>query len=210
LTAPFRPLSRDFYPLPGGIFPSLQQMMVRGALRLLLRRPLAAEVAAQLAAFADAFGRAPDFVDGHQHVHLFPQVRDAVLDAVKTYAPHSWVRQCSRAPARARSRADFKGTVLDVLSRKFRRRAAELGIVTNPGFAGTYDFGATDRPDYAALFGAFFDGLPSGGLVMCHPGAVDAELTRLDPLTGLREREYDFLAGDDFPALLKSHNVALA
>ena len=38
------------------------------------------EVRAQFEAFADAFGRPPDFVDGHQHVHLFPQVREAVLE----------------------------------------------------------------------------------------------------------------------------------
>ena len=35
---------------------------------------------------------------------------------------------------------------------------------------------------------------------MCHPGFVDAELERLDPLTTLREREYAYLAGDAFPA----------
>ena len=29
----------------------------------------------------------------------------------------------------------------------------------------------------------FLDRLPAGGLVMCHPGKVDAELERLDPLT---------------------------
>jgi predicted glycoside hydrolase/deacetylase ChbG (UPF0249 family) len=25
------------------------------------------------------FGRAPDFIDGHQHVHTFPQIRDGLL-----------------------------------------------------------------------------------------------------------------------------------
>ena len=35
---------------------------------------------------------------------------------------------------------------------------------------------------------------------MCHPGFVDAELERLDPLTTQREREYAYLAGDAFPA----------
>ena len=38
---------------------------------------------------------------------------------------------------------------------------------------------------------------------MCHPGFVDAELERLDPLTKQREREYAYLAGDDFPAVLR-------
>jgi predicted glycoside hydrolase/deacetylase ChbG (UPF0249 family) len=46
-------------------------------------------------------------------------------------------------------------------------------------------------------------------LIMCHPGFVDAELQRLDPLTTLREHEYAFLAGETFPDLLASHGVAL-
>jgi hypothetical protein len=45
---------------------------------------------------------------------------------------------------------------------------------------------------------------------MCHPGFVDAELERLDPLTTLREKEFAFLAGDGFPALLAARGFALA
>jgi hypothetical protein len=45
---------------------------------------------------------------------------------------------------------------------------------------------------------------------MCHPGFVDAELERLDPLTTQREREYAYLAGDDLPGVLRAHGVALA
>ena len=52
--------------------------------------------------------------------------------------------------------------------------------------------------------------LPDGGVVMCHPGFVDDELQRLDPLTTLREREYAFLASDSFPAVLASNGVVLA
>ena len=52
-----------------------------------IREIIHAELMAQLAAFEELFGRAPDFVDGHQHVQLFPQVRDAFLRAVKQAAP---------------------------------------------------------------------------------------------------------------------------
>ena len=45
---------------------------------------------------------------------------------------------------------------------------------------------------------------------MCHPGFVDAELQRLDPLTTLREQEYAYFAGDDFPAVLAARAVVLA
>ena len=61
-----------------------------------------------------AFGRPPDFIDGHQHVHLFPQVRDAVLKVVAEAAPDAWVRQCGRARS-ARRLHDRKALVLDVL-----------------------------------------------------------------------------------------------
>jgi predicted glycoside hydrolase/deacetylase ChbG (UPF0249 family) len=209
LTAPFRPLSTGFRPLRDGAFLRLEQMLARGSLRLLRPKALSVEIATQLEAFVTAFGRAPDFIDGHQHVHLFPQVRDAVLDVVKHVAPTAWVRQCGRAVPLTRRLSDRKGLLLDWLSRKFRRRAAALGVATNPAFAGTYDF-ATAQPDYAALFASFLDRLPRDSVVMCHPGMVDAELVRLDPLTTLREREYAFLADDAFPALLKAHGVALA
>ena len=36
------------------------------------------------------------------------------------------------------------------------------------------------------------------------------ELERVDPLTTLREQEYAYFAGDDFPAMLASRAVTLA
>jgi predicted glycoside hydrolase/deacetylase ChbG (UPF0249 family) len=98
--------------------------------------------------------------------------------------------------------------VLDLLSQNFRRRADAVNIRTNPAFAGAYGF--HDEADFAALFPRFLEGLPDGSVVMCHPGFVDAELQRLDPLTTLREREYTFFVEDSFPALLAAHGIALA
>ena len=127
----------------------------------------------------------------------------------KEAAPNTWVRQCGRAVPLIRRLSDRKALLLDLLSRTFRARAAAAGVATNPAFAGAYDFTAPG-PDFASLFPVFLDRLPSGGLIMCHPGFVDAELTRLDPLTAQREREYAFLASDDFPAVMWEHGVALA
>lgn len=211
LTAPFKPLSPGYAPLRDGAFLPLPEMLKRAMIRGLSREKLEVEIAAQLKAFIDAFGRAPDFVDGHQHVHLFPQVRDAFLHAVKQAAPSAWVRQCGRPKVSLMQRlADRKGLLLDMLSGAFRKRAAALGIATNPAFAGTYDFAAADVPAFPELFPRFLDGLPAGGLVMCHPGRVDAELDRLDPLTVQREREYAYFAGPDFPAALAAAGVKLA
>jgi len=210
LTAPFRPLTADFAPLRGGAFLPLERVFLRGALRTLSRRRLVAEIAAQLKAFVAHFGRTPDFIDGHQHVHLFPQVRGALLEVARESAPRAWVRQCGRALPLAARLADRKALVLDLLSRSFRAQAVRYGVATNPAFAGAYDFAADPPPDFAALFAAFLAHLPPQGVVMCHPGFVDAELERLDPFTTQREREHAFLAGDAFPDLLRAHGVALA
>jgi predicted glycoside hydrolase/deacetylase ChbG (UPF0249 family) len=207
LTGPFRPLSAGFRPVKAGTFLPLEQMLARAAARLLDRERLTAEIAAQLDSFVTVFGAPPDFIDGHQHVQLFPQVRDALLQVVKDAAPGIWVRQCGAAVAP--SYREAKARVLDRLSRTCRRRAAAQGIRTNPAFAGAYNF-KNPPGDMAKLFAGFLDRLPADGVVMCHPGVVDDELARLDPLTQLREREYWFLSDDAFPDLLRAHGVALA
>ncbi|TMJ33535.1 MAG: ChbG/HpnK family deacetylase [Alphaproteobacteria bacterium] len=202
-----RPLTA-FRPLCERAFPPLAAMARLAFLRRLDKTALPREIEAQLAQFVAAFGRAPDFVDGHQHVHLFPQIREETLAAVKRAAPAAWVRQCGSALPLRILFQDFKTLALSVLSRGFRRRAAALGLKTNPAFAGVYDL----DPDtvFAALFPRFLQGLPEGGLVMCHPGHVDAELRGLDPLTDLRETEYRYFAGDVFPRALGAAGVRLA
>jgi chitin disaccharide deacetylase len=208
LTAPFRPLSPSYRPLRDGAFLSLPANFGRAFLGQLDSASLAAEVEAQLAAFQAAFGRAPDFIDGHQHVHLLLQVREAVLAVCRAHAPAAWVRQCGRASGAAPSLADPKGLLIHHLSRSFARRAAALGVRTNPAFAGSYTF--APAADFARIFPTFLNGLPDGGLIMCHPGFVDDELRRLDPLTDLRESEHAYLASDALPQTLAAADAALA
>ena len=206
LTAPFKPMSGGFVPQRDGQFLSLNEMLRAAVARRLRREPLAIEIATQLHAFLDAFGRPPDFLDGHQHVHLFPQVRDAFLKVVAEEAPGAWVRQCGR-PHPVRRLPDRKALLLDILSLGFRRKAKRLGIAVNPAFAGTYAFNA--KAEFARIFPSFLSGLPDGGLIMCHPGFVDAELKALDSLTTLREHEFAFFSSDAFPKVLAEHGIAL-
>ena len=207
LTGPLQPLSENFAPLRRGRFLPLNAMLRMATARRLQPEPLANEIAAQLKKFIDVFGRPPDFLDGHQHIQLFPQVRDAFLKVVAERAPAAWVRQCGR-PRRGRRLRDHKALVLDILSLGFRRRAKKLGIAVNPAFAGSYAF--KSRANYARLFPRFLSGLPDGGLIMCHPGVVDTELKGLDSLTTLREQEFAFFGSDAFLKVLAEHNVALA
>jgi hypothetical protein len=141
-------------------------------------------------------------------VQIFPGVRDAFLQAVKERAPSAWVRQSGRIVPFTRRFDMPKAFFLDALSTQFRRRAARAGVAFNPGFAGAYEF---SRPaDFSALMASFLEGLPEGGLVMCHPGFVDDTLIALDPFTDQREREHAFLGGEQFPDLLQANHVTLA
>lgn len=208
LTSPFRPVT-DFTPQHRGGFPELADLLTLSLLRRLDRAALAAEIAAQFESFAVAFGRPPDFVDGHQHVQLFPQVRDEVLIAIKRLAPHAWLRQCGNPERRGRwMTADRKGLLLELLSTAVRRRARDLAIAVNPAFAGTYHFGA--GADFAVLFPGFLKGMTADGVIMCHPGFVDAELRRLDPLTDQREQEYRYLTSEAFLTALDAQRLTLA
>ena len=69
---------------------------------------------------------------------------------------------------------------------------------------------STPERNFAKIFPRFLSGLPDGGLIMCHPGFVDAELKALDSLTTLREHEFAFFNSDAFPKVLAEHGVALA
>ena len=207
LTAPFHPLTMHFRPLDGGLFLPFPKLLRAGLARRLDPEIIRAELVVQFATFADLFGRAPDFVDGHQHAQLYPQVRDAFLSAVKQAAPAAWVRQCGRdAPFLQRLGAP-KALFLDGLSAQFRKRAARAGITVNPGFAGAYDF--TKRQDFGLLMRQFLDGMPDQGVIMCHPGFVDDVLRGLDPLTDQREHEHAYLRGEQFPELLAANRVTL-
>jgi chitin disaccharide deacetylase len=207
LTAPFRPLTMHFQPIDGGMFLPFPKLLRAGLLRRLDPEIIRAELMVQLSAFSEMFGRAPDFVDGHQHAQLFPGVRDAFLTVVKEAAPNAWVRQGGRNQPLARRLGTPKALFLDILSAQFRTRASRANIAFNPGFAGAYDF--SRQSDFSVLMRQFLDGLPEGGLIMCHPGFVDDTLVSLDPLTTLREREYAFLGGEHFPRLLAANKVTL-
>ncbi|TAK48366.1 MAG: ChbG/HpnK family deacetylase [Xanthobacteraceae bacterium] len=207
LTAPFRPLTLHMRPLTDDALPSLGRLLRLSLLRRLDAEIVRAEIAAQIARFVELLGRVPDFVDGHQHVQLFPQIRDGFIAAVREAAPRAWVRQGGSTRPWPELLGDPKALLLDLLSRGFRRRAARAGLATNSAFAGAYDFSI--GTDFAARAAGFLAALPDGGLMMCHPGFVDDTLIGLDPVTTAREHEYAYFAGDDFPRLLAAQNVTL-
>jgi predicted glycoside hydrolase/deacetylase ChbG (UPF0249 family) len=153
---------------PAGRLPAINplgRMAARGRVPL---DEVAAEIRAQFDAFIAALGRPPAFVDGHQHAHALPEIRDIVLAETASRAPGAWIRDCTDRLTAMLARP-FAGKAIGSAwhSRGLRRAAAAAGLATNDSFAGHYDFAG----DYRALFPRFLRKPGATHLVMCHPGA---------------------------------------
>ncbi|HET8695420.1 MAG TPA: ChbG/HpnK family deacetylase, partial [Aquabacterium sp.] len=118
---------------------------------------LQTEIARQWDRFVEVWGQVPDFVDGHQHVHQLPQVREALIRVMRSKLAntdvHPWVR-CCRAPA---WQPGAEGTLQDafkawVIERLGANRLAQLvqsqGWRCSSHLLGVYPFDA-DAAGYA-------------------------------------------------------------
>ncbi|MBV8503430.1 MAG: ChbG/HpnK family deacetylase [Paucibacter sp.] len=188
----------------------LRALILRAYGRQLPVHALRATFARQLKAFEDTLGCAPDFVDGHQHVHQLPVVRDVVIEALaKRYgAKRPWLRdsapprQSSHSPLPAPARG--KRAVLAALGAgRLRRLATQRGFVQNQGLLGVYGFDA-DETGYLSHLQAWLGEAGDRSLLMCHPGLGDMPG---DAIAAARRCEYAVLRGQGFAKALQNHHL---
>jgi len=182
-----RPLTAMPLLAPDGILPEIDPLARQASRGEVPLDEIAAEVAAQFDAFVAAMGRAPDFVDGHQHSHALPGIRDIVLFETARRAPDAWVRDCVDRLGAMMARP-FVGKAIGSAyhSRGLRRAAARYRLRCNDSFAGHYDFAS----DYRHLFPRFLRRAAGMHLVMCHPGAGERPG---DAIAAARPREANAL-----------------
>lgn len=180
------------------------------------RAAVRAEIRAQLDAFVDALGRAPAYVDGHQHVHQLPIVREElVAEMMLRYGRDlkgmPWLRETRGAAALMRqAHGGWGGWAKSlVISRLGAAGLAALarrgGIPQNQALLGVYGFDANPA-QYLALLLA---GVRTGGdaaLVMCHPSQVcDAR----DVIGAARLVEYEVLQSTALGSELRDLGIDL-
>ncbi|MBX9760623.1 MAG: ChbG/HpnK family deacetylase [Beijerinckiaceae bacterium] len=195
---------------PAGVLPPLSTFL-RGRLSPDAAADAAREISAQLDAFEVEMGRAPDFIDGHQHVHVLEPVRSLLLEdaARRGWAGKVWLRDSADRPAAILRRGveNTKALGLVWFARGFAAAARAKGFSLNEGFAGFSAFDA--GRDYGADFARYLVQPGARHLVMCHPGHVDDELKGLDPVTTTREQELSFLLSDRFAEMMQSAGARL-
>jgi len=208
LGAPLTPMPRL---APAGTLPPVRSIISAAGRGILPETEIRAEIAAQIDRFSEHFGRAPDFVDGHQHVHILPAIRPWLFDALERRGLKGkiWLRDSGDRLSALLTRGIQvkKALALSWLSRGFSRAAEVRGFKTNQGFAGFSSFHTTSI--YALDFARYLVAPGPRHLVMCHPGFVDEELMGLDPVTSSRPKELEFLMSACFEACLDQRGASL-
>jgi predicted glycoside hydrolase/deacetylase ChbG (UPF0249 family) len=179
------------HPFDGNARP-LSHWLLPGKIRRSLKSWLRDRLLEQIDLYTAHFHRLPDFIDGHEHVHAFRVVRDALFEAIalrwrKTPKPYL------RAPDRLGHSGGswLKAGVLKAACVGFSGEARRRGYATPDWFAGLYPLPGANFPQRMREWLA---NAPQDALLMCHPGDNETD----DPIGRARSREYHYLSGPDF------------
>lgn len=191
----------------GNTLPNLSALLAMTYLKRLEYRTAMAEIEAQVAAFTSAMNRYPDFIDGHQHIHQLPIIRDALLTYYKQHQSTSFIRNTSNGWRSLLEIRNFPKSQLIALlgGITFRRRLAKQAVSTNRSFAGIYQYRYAEH--YRDYFKHFLSQSQDEGLIMCHPGQLSTD--QQDPLYRYRHHELNYLSSEAFLQDLTDYDFQL-
>jgi len=167
------------------------------------------QLARQFDAFETVLGRAPDYVDGHQHVHQLPGVLPRLLRLLQQrYGRRApWLRYTAPGmqegiPLRESAKARLIGALgAGAVARVARRD----GWRTNRRLLGVYDLQGGARR-YAGLLQHWLNNARDGDLLMCHPALPGAG----DALARQRAAEFEVLARPELGDWMRLNGVRVA
>ena len=186
-----------------GVYLPLSTLIRRAYLRQLDVQAVKAQIHAQIDAFHAVMGKAPAFVDGHQHIHQLPQIREALIQTLaRRYlkGARPWLRNTKATALKGiPGKYRLKAAIIQILgANAFGRLARREGFRLNARFAGVYDFRGGESA-YRALFAAWLKNTREGDLIMCHPAAwADSG----DPMGAQRLAEFNVLLEQKVGGLL--------
>lgn len=201
---------------PSAIHGSLKSIIIASYLRRLDSTQVTAIIKQQLDGFEDRFNRAPTFIDGHQHIHQFPVIRQCLINELINRYHNEISKGTLSARVTTPLISDLKSWIIYALGGDAWRKLCEHHqILTNDKFGGVYGFDA-DSQQLASLWEKWLQGAPrdtanaSPTLIMCHPAIPDnASNSWQDDIKAAREIEYEWLISDAFKDLLHKYNVRL-
>ncbi|MEE9321739.1 MAG: ChbG/HpnK family deacetylase [Granulosicoccus sp.] len=166
---------------------------------------LHAEIHRQLEIFEQWAGMTPDHIDGHQHVHAFPQVSSILLAVLKERYRGIQILIRDPAPEFHAGVANMhtgaaKQLLLKGLLAGFGRKIKNAGFLSNGSFGGYSGF--SDTGSYWRELREAFEKTGAGGIIMCHPGQLDPLVAEFDTVIKPRSVELDVLLGEKVEDLI--------
>ena len=190
----------------------LTRLILQAHARQLNHQWVRAGIARQFDRFEGLFGQAPDYVDGHLHVHQLPIIREVLMDVLsRRYRGHKiWLRDTRSLPGLKQSWSwsdRFKPWLIGHLgmSALFKQARAN-GWQTNQGFAGVYDF-TREHPAYDEMLKRWCAHCKTGSLIMTHPAK---QSVAGDPIGQSRVDEYQVLGSQAFGQYLSDEKIRVS
>lgn len=180
---------------------SLKTVMLKSWLRRWQPAALRDLIRRQLDAFEHQSGQIPVFIDGHQHVHQFPQIREQLHQELQQRYPHLPYLRHTRP-----LQNDLKSHIIYALGGHTASRQAQTrGFRHNHSFGGAYAF--QDSPEtLRQRWKQWFACAPKqGALLMCHPAVPHP--TRYDEIQAARELEWQWLSSPEFADLCEQQQI---
>jgi chitin disaccharide deacetylase len=200
-------------PVQKSIAQPLGALMRNSFLGRLNRQVLRTEICLQLDGFEKALARPPAYVDGHQHVHQFPMVRDELLaELTQRYGAFKpWlrstrnVRGLKATPAMTWRHMIKPWGLAQLGAKPLARMAREIGHPQNQHLLGVYDF-CGGKLRYEQLLHMWLTAASHGDLLMCHPSLKGAYS---DSLMQARHAEFQVLSGAEFTTRVTEARIQL-
>lgn len=192
-------------------------LVLRSLVGLLNKHVVRTNIKQQLNAFEQATGTAPDYVDGHLHVHQLPIIRDELLaEMLQRYGKlpfneRPWLR-ISSPPLES----GLKSRIIHWLGAEALKNAAkQAGFKVSPCLLGVYDFEG-DAADYQAYWLTWARQLKQcpapteyslPPVLMCHPAKPFDKIDSSDPIALARIIEWQVMQSPGFYTWLSKAEI---
>lgn len=178
----------------------LNRLICLSMLRRLDPATVRRRIVMQLDAFEDALGTPPDYIDGHQHAHQLPRIRDALIDEVQQrYGAKPWIRISNPPPGHG-----LKGIVIRELGASpLARKVTAAGLRQTTRLLGTYDFDLSEA-EYKTRLEHWLSIARPRDALMLH---IASSVPTTDPIGPARLIEYQVLRSPWFASALQSHSI---
>jgi predicted glycoside hydrolase/deacetylase ChbG (UPF0249 family) len=187
----------------------LSTLMLKSLGRLLPINLVRDSIKKQLDLFEDALNFPPDYIDGHQHVHQLPQIREVLIaELSRRYSQKMpWVR-IAKPPVSD----GLKAVVIGLLgAQKMKELLQAADIRHTDQLLGVYDFDLSFA-HYAQKFKSWLalaETFEKTAVLMVHPAIKLTGKEGHDPHFPSRLLEYQLLSSAEFSQLLQAAHLQM-